>query len=90
MEGYTGKERREDADRDIKPGGKYHALAGKRFYSQYPYSPAETFVPKDVLETVKKSNGRLELRIRSVADDEDCFTECRIKAVERRKNKQTL
>jgi hypothetical protein len=87
MAKYTGKERRVEPDRDIKPGGKYHGIVGQDFHSPYSNDTAERCVPEDIRRIVSNSEGRLELKIRSRDDDDDCYTEFRVKAVERRENK---
>ncbi len=87
MAAYTGKERRVEPDLDILPEGKYHGIVGQVFYSPYPKDKnVEKCVPGDILETVNNSEGRLEIKIRSEDDDEDCYTEFRVKAVERRES----
>ncbi len=86
MAKYNGPDRRAEPDLDILSGGKYYGIVGQVFYSPYPNDKnVEKYVPGDILETVNNSEGRLEVKIRSEDDDEDCYTEFRIKAVERRK-----
>ena len=86
MAKYTGKERRVEPDLDINPGGKYHGIVGEIFYSPYSNDTADRCVPEDICETVRNSEGRLKFRTLSRDDDDDCYTEFRIRAVERRKN----
>lgn len=86
----NGIEKRVEPNLDITPGGVYHKLIGKTYFSQEPYEEEnfKQYVPKDVLDIVENSGGRLKIKSWTIDDDdvdEDSYTNFRIVAVERRK-----